>query len=323
MIRFCIVLVFALNSITLMAQSFRPTGELTSFNHDGTERSYRLHVPGVDYEKRIPLVLCLHGGGSDAATMSKAGWSELADEEGFMVVYPEGLNGHWNDGRNVRKHAAQNAVTDDVDFLMQMLDHLIETQPVDPSRVYAVGISNGGFMTQRLAVEHTERFAAVAIQIASLPDTYLEGPLKFEPSAPLSVLFMNGTEDPFMPYEGGKLTPNMAPQLIDSESFDFGQGSSIPTLEAALLWVSNNKLPKNGSVITKVPDKDTEDGCNIEHQVWAKESSSIAVELYKVIGGGHTIPGGTQYLPERIIGKVCRDINGIEVTWSFFKSRRR
>ncbi|MDF1656882.1 MAG: PHB depolymerase family esterase [Verrucomicrobiales bacterium] len=306
------------------AQTASPTGLKKSFDHSGAVRNYRIHLPKAvkDSKTKVPIVICLHGGGSDAATMSKAGWSELADRRGFIVVYPEGLNGHWNDGRNVRKHTAQNAVTNDVDFLLQLLDELIEKEPVDPTRVYVVGISNGGFMTQRLAVEQTERFAAVAIQIASLPDTYLEGPLKFEPTAPLSVLFMNGTEDPFMPYEGGKLTPNMAPRLIDSESFDFGQGTAIHTELAMELWTKHNNLQPE-AVISILPDKDPDDGCEIHHSRWSNDDDTLAVELYKIEGGGHTIPGGTQYLPERIIGKVCGDINGIEVTWDFFESKRR
>jgi len=319
--------VIAVSTLGLFAQSFKATGELSSFDHEGEDRGFVLYVPEAlkDSEEKYPLVLCLHGGGGNAETMSKAGWSELADKRRFMVVYPEGLNGHWNDGRNVRKHAAQNAVTDDVDFLVQLLDYLLETQPVDPARVYVVGISNGGFMTQRLAVEHTKRFAAVAMQIASLPDTYLKGPLKFEPTALLSVLFMNGTEDPFMPYEGGKMTPNLLPHLVDSETFDFGQGQghSIPTLDAVHLWVTKNQLSIDRSVITELPDKDPTDGCRVEHQIWSDEGILVTVELYRIVGGGHTIPGGTQYLPERIIGPVCHDINGIEVTWDFFESKRR
>lgn len=307
-----------------MAQSFRPTGELRSFDHGESERSYRLHVPESldDSNEKVPVVFCLHGGGSNAKTMSKAGWSELADKQGFIVVYPEGLNGHWNDGRDVRKHAAQDEVTDDVDFLMQLLDFLIDNEAIDASRVYVVGNSNGGFMTQRLAVEHTERLAAVAVQIASLPGTYLNGPVKFKPSAPLSILFMNGTEDPFMPYEGGDLTPNMTPQLIESESFDFGQGTAISTKSAVGLWTNHNQLSSD-PVVSVIPDKDLEDGCVVQRSRWSNEDGSLTVELYRIEGGGHTIPGGSQYLPERIIGKVCRDIDGIEVTWDFFASKRR
>lgn len=306
-------------------QSSHPTGELFRMNHGGVERSYRLHIPAAvtEVEEKHPLVICLHGGGSNAATMSKAGWSDLADEEPFLIVYPDGLNGHWNDGREVRKHAAQNAVTDDVDFIIRMLEHLISEYPVDSTRVYVVGISNGGFMTQRLAVEHTKRFAAVAVQIASLPDTYLVGPLKFAPSAPLSVLFMNGTKDTFMPYEGGKLTPNLVPRLIDSETFDFGQGSAIATVDAVNLWVEHNKLAPEKGTVKELPDTAPEDGCRVIHHRWNNVEKGIAVELYKIEGGGHTIPGGTQYLPERIIGPLCRDINGIEATWEFFKDKSR
>lgn len=322
---FLMLLTSALFAGGSQAQSFQPTGTVHTFDLNGVQRSYRLHIPTslTDRGDKHPLVMCLHGGGSDAAMMSKAGWSELADKDGFLVVYPEGLNGRWNDGRKVRKHAEQDAVTDDVDFLIQLLDHLIQEEPVDSSQVYLVGISNGGFMTQRLAVEHTGKFAAVALKIASLQESYVKGPLKFEPKAPISVLFMNGTEDPFMPYEGGKLTPNMTPRLVDSATFDFGQGSAIPTMDAVHRWVIENQLAVEEVVVKTLPDKNPNDGCQVHHHRWANEDESIVVELYKIEGGGHTIPGGTQYLPERIIGPVCHDMNGIKVTWDFFRSKRR
>ncbi|MDF1824754.1 MAG: PHB depolymerase family esterase [Verrucomicrobiales bacterium] len=306
-------------------QSIRPTGTEKSFDHNGTTRSYRIHLPRslADSEAKTPLVICLHGGGSDAATISKSGWTTLADKESFIIVYPEGLNRHWNDGRQVKKHAAQNAVIDDVDFLMNLLNEISETHPVDTSRIYVLGLSNGGFMTQRLAIEHTERFAAISVQIASLPSTYIDGPLEFSPKAPLSVLFMNGTEDTFMPYEGGKLTPNMTPRLIKSETHDFGQGSATPVTEAVALWVEHNQLDIEACQITELPDLDVADGCRIIHHRWGDKEKNIAIELYEVRGGGHTIPGGAQYLPARIIGPVCRDLSGIEATWEFFESKRR
>lgn len=321
----CIPLFIALFAASGFGQSTHPTGVEKNLDHDGVTRSYRIHLPEAlaDSGNEVPLVLCLHGGGSNASTMSKSGWTTLADEESFIIVYPEGLNGHWNDGRGVKKHAAQNAVTDDVDFIITVLDEITEKHPVDESRIYLLGLSNGGFMTQRLANEHTARFAAISVQIATLPSTYLDGTLTFSPQAPLPVMFMNGTEDTFMPYEGGKLTPNMTPRLIDSTTFDFGQGSAIPTDAAVALWVDHNELDPDTVKMTELPDKNTEDGCRIVHHRWGSESSDLAVELFEVKGGGHTVPGGAQYLPERIIGPVCRDIDGIEATWNFFKSKRR
>lgn len=308
-----------------LSQSTEPTGIEKRYEHAGSDRSYRIHVPepvkkaGV----KVPVVFCLHGGGTDAALMSKAGWTARADLESFIVVYPEGLNGRWNDGRKVRKFAAQDAVTDDVEFVIHLLDYLIKTQPIDPARVYLTGLSNGGFMTQRLAIEHTGRFAAIAVQIASLSSTYVDGRSKFTPRAPLSVLFLNGTEDPFMPYTGGKLTPNMAPKLIDRKTFDFGQDSAIAVVDAVNLWVKHNQIDPSAPKVSKLPDKDPTDGCEVIHHRWQNEGGTVSVELYQIKGGGHTIPGGAQYLPERIIGAVCHDIDGIETIWKFFKSRSR
>ncbi|MDF1739064.1 MAG: PHB depolymerase family esterase [Verrucomicrobiales bacterium] len=310
---------------TGLGQSAAPTGIESRIEHGKVRRSFRIHVPSAvaESDRKVPLVICLHGGGSDAAAISKSGWTPLADRESFIAVYPEGLNGRWNDGRTVQKYIQQDAVTDDVDFIIQLLEQLIVDYPVDPSRVYLLGLSNGGFMTQRLANEHTGKFGAVAVQIASLPTAYLTGALKFSPQSPLSVLFMCGTEDLFMPYEGGKLTPNFTPKLVSSKTFDFGQDSAIPVVDAVDLWVKHNRLDSSAPHITKLPDKDPHDDCHVIHHHWKSEGSSTSVELYEIVGGGHTIPGGAQYLPERIIGRVCHDINGIEATWKFFETKKR
>lgn len=307
------------------AQSTRPTGVELRFSHDGVDRIYRYFTPAdlKESENPSPLVVCLHGGGTDAATLSKSGWSTVASRENFRVIYPEGLNGRWNDGRIVRKHREQDEVTDDVDFLIQLIQHLISTEPIDPERIYVTGLSNGGFMTQRLANEHTALFAAAAVQIATLPSAYRRGDLSFSPKAPLSVLFMNGTADPFMPYHGGKLTPNLFPHRIDSRTFDFGQDSAISTDEAVGLWIKHNKLNESEVLTKTLPDQDPDDGCKVIHKSWKSTSSPLSVELYRIEGGGHTSPGGFQYLPKPVIGPVCMDINGIETIWNFFERNSR
>ena len=92
------------------------------------------------------------------------GWTPIAEEENFIVVYPEGLNKHWNDGRNARKFAEQDAKTNDVAFVVALLDHLKKEFPkIDPKRVFTTGASNGGFISHRIAIEASDRFAAAGI----------------------------------------------------------------------------------------------------------------------------------------------------------------
>ena len=305
------------------AQTSSPTGIVHELEVEGVKRSYRLHVPEAieSTTTPVPLVFVLHGGGTSAAVISRAGWSPLADEKKFIVVYPDGINQHWNDGRDASKYAQQDANTDDVAFILAIIDEVSEKHPVDQSRVYTTGLSNGGFMSQRLAIEAADHFAAAATVIATLPTPYADGTRPFAPKAAVSILFMNGTEDTFMPYEGGKLTPNLTPYRIDNDSHDFGQGTAIATDQAVALWLAHNQLNDVEPVVATLPDRDPDDGCRVIHSRWSDRGNPAVVELYRVEGGGHTIPGGSQYLPKRIIGPLCGDIDGIRVVWEFFEDK--
>lgn len=305
------------------AQRPGATGVVHELEFQSVKRSYRLHVPKQvkDGSTPAPLIFVLHGGGSTAEITSRAKWTPLADEEGFVVVYPDGINKHWNDGRNATKHAEQDAKTDDVGFILATLDDVAKRHPIDRSRIYVTGLSNGGFMSQRLAIEATEHFAAAAIVIATLPTPYDNGERPFTPAAPISILMMNGTKDTFAPYNGGKLTPNFTPYRIDSATHDFGQGTATSTDKAIALWLKHNNLAEIEPVVTTLPDKAPDDGCRVIHSLWSSPETPVDVELYRIEGGGHTIPGGTQYLPKRIIGPVCHDIDGTRVIWEFFKDK--
>jgi polyhydroxybutyrate depolymerase len=123
----------------------------------GVERSYRLHKPPSTGPARLtPLVIVLHGAMGNAARVElRYHWDPLADREGFFVVYPQGLFDHWNPTRDAR-------AADDVPFLSELIDHLAQSLPIDPARVYVAGMSNGGAMTYRLGCELAGRIAAMA-----------------------------------------------------------------------------------------------------------------------------------------------------------------
>ncbi len=300
------------------------TGTRHSFDHDGKERAYRIHIPAnLDRDKPTPLLFCCHGGGGTAEVASRMGFTPLADKHGFIVVYPEGLNKHWNDGRDAPRFAEQDAEVDDVAFVLALLKalpakHEIE---IDTERVYATGASNGGFISQRLALDAADTFAAVGVVIASM-GTPLAEPDRFQPSQPVSILFMNGTADPAVPYEGGPITPDFTPRLRSSNR-DFARGECTSTDDAVALWVKHNQLAAE-PLIESLPDKDTNDGCTVEKSTWrsADQINPVEVILYRIEGGGHTIPGGAQYLPERIIGKTCQDIDGVATIWEFLSKHR-
>ena len=309
-------------SCSVSAQLQRATGERKSITHDGRERAYRIHVPksAQSSKKRVTLVFCFHGGGGNAEQASKMGWTRIADREGFIVVYPEGLNRHWNDGRESRKFAEQDAKIDDVAFVLKLLDHIEKEYRIDPSRIYVTGASNGGFFSQRMAIEGSDRFAAAGILIATMPKPFVTGKKKFSPAEPISILMMNGTEDPFVPYQGGPITPNFTPRLAVRPGRRNDRGECSSTGKAVELWLAHNGLSQTKPVIETLPDKDPGDGCRVEKSTWSGGKNGTSVVLYRVEGGGHTWPGGSQYLPERIIGKTCRDFDGLPAIWEFFKA---
>jgi len=170
---------------------------------DGTERSYFVHYPGDKPPPNPkPVLFVLHGGGgADAEEMARrTGINRIADREDFLVVYPMGIDGQWNDGRGKTfRQAKDNTHVDDVGFIGEVIHTLVRKGHADPSRIYVMGLSNGGMMTYRLGIELGDRLAAIAAVIANLPENIAQR----KPVRALPVLIMNGTEDPMMPWNGG------------------------------------------------------------------------------------------------------------------------
>jgi|GEM_PF-100307 len=284
-----------------------PELERQTLVHDGRQRSYFVHYPG----NRLPaepkaLVLVLHGGGgADAREMARrTGMNRIADREGFIVVYPMGINGQWNDGRGKTFRRAQdNTDVDDVGFISAVIDTLGAKGQADPRRVYATGLSNGGMMTYRLGIELGNRLAAIAAVIANLPET-MSGR---KPARPLPVLIMNGTDDRMMPWNGG------AVRVLGRE-----YGTVLSTDRTVRYWVGAADLPLKPRTRT-LEDRIQEDRCTVEVDEYREDSNPVEVVLYRINGGGHNLPGGNT--PDRplLLGRKCMDIDGMEAIWSFFK----
>lgn len=296
----------------------QPTGERKTFNHGEIERAYRIHVPKTyDGSNKVPLVLMLHGGGGDAEIASKMGMTPVADKHTFIVVYPEGINKHWNDGRDSVRFREHDAKYDDVAFIRALVESIQKEFKIDEARIFVTGPSNGGFMTQRLAIEMSDIFSAAGVIIATMGE-----PLDktFKPKHPVSILYMNGTEDPLIPYEGGEVTVEFAPRLQRNQP---SRGRGISTDDAVQLWLLRNGLTHVKPRVESLPDNDKKDGCTVESKIWTGGEAGTAVALYRVIGGGHTIPGGQQYLPKRLVGNTCGDFDGVETIWQFFDDHGR
>lgn len=173
------------------------------------ERTYLIHIPpSYDKTKPIPLLIVLHGGGGTGKNMVKltqGGFDKLSDKEGFVVVYPNGIEKHWNDGRSGEEtgYRVHKENLDDVGFISTLIDYLIKELNIDPKRVYVTGMSNGAIMSYRLACELTEKIAAIAPVTGNMPQNIYPS---CSPLRPISVLAINNVNDPLMPWAGKDIT---------------------------------------------------------------------------------------------------------------------
>lgn len=289
-------------------KDYSPGDHTGSITVDGLERSYLIHIPSsYNKTKKIPLVIALHGGGGSGKNMKKltlGGFNILSDKEGFIVVYPDGIENHWNDGRGVQRYRAQRENIDDVGFISALIDYLVEKYNIDEKRVYVTGMSNGAFMSYRLACELSEKIAAIAPVAGAIPENIA---LSCSPSRPISVLIINNVEDPMVPWEGGELRFG---------SLRLGKVLSVPN--TVKYWVTHNNC-SSSPIITWEPDIDPQDGTRVWKEVYGHGKNGTEVILYGIEGGGHTWPNGYQYMSEQIIGKTSRDIDANEIIWNFFK----
>ena len=202
-------------------------------------------------------------------------------------------------GQPSEEHRA--APADDVAFFTQMLDQLPLKFSVDSSRIYAVGLSEGGFMSLRLGCALGDRLAAVAAVGAAMPKTMI-----CLPPRPVPMLMMNGTSDPVVPYGGGT-EHNLSLSVVSVED----SAKAWAKIDRCEEKPEKSKLPSHekGDMETKV---DTYNGCHDNAQV----------VLYSVKGAGNTWPGGEQYEVEKTIGKTSPDPNANEVIWSFFVKQK-
>jgi polyhydroxybutyrate depolymerase len=290
-------------------QGAAPGATAGSLQFGGLERTYRLYVPPpADRAGPMPVVLVLHGGGGTGAgmeTLTRGGLNRLADRDGFVAVYPDGVERHWNDGRGVQSYRAHRENIDDVGFISALIAHLGRRVNVDRGRVYATGISNGGLMSFRLARELTSEIAAIAPVAISMSEQIAA---MRAPSRPISVLMIPGTQDPLVPWNGGEI------------GFAGGAkvGKALSVADAIRYWAGHNQCPSPPAVVME-PDRDPQDGTRVRRETYGPCRDGTEVVLLAVEGGGHTWPGGWQYLPERVIGRTSRDINANEVIWGFFR----
>ncbi|MDP2239355.1 MAG: PHB depolymerase family esterase [Burkholderiales bacterium] len=278
-------------------------GQRQFLTHDGMTRSYVVRAPNelLQGNRRVPLVLVLHGGGGNAGNAeAMTGFTEKARQEGFIVVYPEGSGRMkdklltWNAG-HCCGYAMENRVND-AGFINALIDRLIADFPVDPRRIYATGMSNGGMMSHRLGIELSHRITAIAPVVATLFGD------ERKPPHPVSAIMINGMLDASVPHRGGPPGGRFA------DAWDGAPAK--PAVVQAQFWADAGNCGE--------PVKNESDAVIVQRY---RCPAGRAVELYLVKDNGHAWPGGQT--GSRMGDKPSTTINATDVIWDFFKTQTR
>ena len=282
----------------------------------GVTRRFLVHVPSTLVEPR-GVVLVLHGGGGAGAGVSELGTHPLsvfrtvADREGFVVAYPEGLPANdaeglpgWVDCR------ADNTVAsgaNDIAFLSALAEGLADDYDLPPSRVFMAGGSNGAQMTHAFAFHHSDLVGAVATGAGSLALTPLPGPCTQGPSQPVPIVLVHGTADTQMPYNGG---------CVANVGGSCNRGRVIGAIATRDRWLQINGL--SGVVPTETVVNLTQFDAGDAHRF--RYEGPVPVEWWRLDDAGHTVPSRAVLVPPSLlVGIQNRDIEFAEVAWDFFE----
>jgi polyhydroxybutyrate depolymerase len=287
----------------------RLSGTLTkdSIEVGGLKRTYMTYVPR-GLTKAAPLVVVMHGSGENAARIRAEtgyGFDRLADEHGFAVVYPNSYTFDWDDCGKVGDVSVNGVNIDDVGFLVALVDKLITEIGIDRGRVFATGVSAGGFMSIRLALEAPSRFRAVAAVSANMPTPENS---KCKPVGQgTSVMIMNGTKDPLVPFNGGEVN------LLGL----FYKGGNVRSSRDSGQYFAdlNNIVGAPETNQTPMADK-----VSVEQVLW-RNGSKAEVELVAIHGGGHGITQPYWRRP-RLLGPSPMEPNGPALIWAFFERQQ-
>ena len=285
------------------------SGSLTqrTVNHFGYTRTFYLYLP--EYLSDNPdLILVLHGSGGTGLEIREQMSYEfdlIAEQGDAVIVYPDGFENHWNGCRASAAYAANLRKVDDVGFFRKLEKQLAKSLQLKFDDIFVVGLSNGGHMAYRLALEAPDWLTAIGAIAANLPAPNNMDCQDME--VPVAVLMMNGTEDPVNPYNGGE---------VSSMGFGESRGEVLATWETADYWLARCGLDGEPEV-KEYSDRRTKDGSRVFLSLW-QGPGKWPVALYTVEGGGHTIPHPGGAVP-RVLGRTNRDLNGPREIWNFFQ----
>ncbi len=270
----------------------KTTGQIIS---SGEEREYLLYVPeNYDPSVPTPLIIVIHGFAQWPAHQAYVSrWNELADEQGFIVVYPSGTEypKRWRAGGN---NLGDGTLSIDTQFIADLIDKLRQQYNIDPARIYANGLSNGGGMSFLLSCELSDRIAA----IGTVAGAYLYQFEECTRERPVPLIAFHGTADPIVPYLGGP-----------SGSFDI----PFPNIPA---WVKGYAALNQCAPQPEILPSSGND-ISAKRYTGCREDSEVI--FYSVAGGGHTWPGGNP-IPRIIAGRTSKSVDATRMMWEFFQA---
>jgi polyhydroxybutyrate depolymerase len=263
---------------------------------DKLKRVHLIHIPPkYDPKKPMPVVLALHGATMTGKAMEGGtGLSKTADDNGFIVVYPNGTGflPTWNAGF----FPGEFNKVDDVKYLGKVLDDVEGVLAVDKERVYATGLSNGAMMCYRLAAEMSERIVCIAPVAGTMAID------KYEPNRPVPVMHFHGTKDPLVPYDG-------PPNKKSIPSF-----MRFRSVEDTVTTCAKANGCEEKATETEVDIK--EDKLKVKRKEFAAGKAKAEVILYTIENGGHTWPGA---ISPAIFGLSTKNLCANDTIWEFFK----
>jgi polyhydroxybutyrate depolymerase len=286
-----------------LMSSYAPNRVNGTIVSSGQKRQYLLYVPkSYDRAKPTPLVIVLHPAALwPSTTMVASGWNKLAEAQGFIVVYPSGttLSGSGTGVLPFRVWMMEpdTVLNSDVRFISELIDTLEANYNIDPTRIYANGLSNGGGMVFGLSCMLSNRIAAVgAVAAAQIrPFSWCKD------STPVPMIAFHGAADPFVPFNGappGWLNPRPFPNVATW----------------AANWARRNRCAEKPVESAVAAD--------VTRREYTNCADSAAVVLYIIKGGGHAWPGGNKPLPAWMVGRTSHSIDATSLMWTFFREHR-
>jgi polyhydroxybutyrate depolymerase len=278
------------------------------------ERHFLLGVPSRPCAGKRPLVVVLHGAGASARQVLGMAfppsplsvWLEIAEREQVLVAAADAGKGGWSDCFASAERVARK---DDVAFIGALIDRAIAAHDADPERVYVIGVSRGGLTAYRIAAEIPHKLAAFSALLACMPPPGRVAP----PTVPLPALIVAATNDPFMPYGGGKFFRTLG-FLEPMRGID----------DSVKVWRELAGLPDT-PVVAALPSSGADARTSATRFLWG-DAGGLQVGLYRIDGGGHAEPSRLQRYPgfiNRLVGPQNGDFETAEAAWDFFKDKRR